>query len=63
MSNADGESIKSIEDADQTGEHIDYERREALTRLAKYTAPAMLAVLLSVAESRAQAPISGGSVD
>ena len=32
---------------------IDHERREALTRLAKYTAPAMLAVLVSVAESRA----------
>jgi hypothetical protein len=31
----------------ETGEGIDHERREAITRLAKYTAPAMLAVLMS----------------
>ena len=31
----------------QPGERIDHERREALMRLAKYTAPAVLAVLLS----------------
>jgi hypothetical protein len=41
------------------GERIDYKRREALTRLAKYTAPAMLAVLVSVAESRATIITSG----
>jgi hypothetical protein len=37
--------------ADEAGEHIeervDESRREALTRFAKYTAPAMLALLLS----------------
>lgn len=32
---------------EQTGERIDVERREAVMRLAKYTAPAMLAVLMS----------------
>jgi hypothetical protein len=39
---------------DQTEERIDQERREALTRLAKYTAPAMLALLLSVDQAGAQ---------
>ena len=39
MSEADSESGK--------GERIDHERREAVLRLAKYTAPAMLAVLVS----------------
>jgi hypothetical protein len=43
--------------AGQTGEHIDHERREALTRLAKYTAPAMLAVLMS-ASAGAAVPVS-----
>jgi hypothetical protein len=38
---------------EQTGERIDHERREALVRLAKYTAPVMLAVLVSTAEGRA----------
>jgi hypothetical protein len=33
-------------DEGQAGERIDQERREAVLRLAKYTAPAMLAVLL-----------------
>lgn len=33
--------------ADQTGEDTDQDRREAILRLAKYTAPAMLAMLLS----------------
>jgi hypothetical protein len=42
---------------EQTGEGIDHERREALTRLAKYTAPAMLAVLLPLADAKAQKPI------
>jgi hypothetical protein len=41
---------------EQTEERIDHERREALTRLAKYTAPAMLAVLLSVEQGGATAP-------
>jgi hypothetical protein len=44
MSKTDGAAVKG---AEQTDEHIDQERREALTRLAKYTAPAMLAVLMS----------------
>jgi hypothetical protein len=39
----------------ETGEGIDHERREAVIRLAKYTAPAMLAVLMS---SRAAPAIS-----
>jgi hypothetical protein len=38
-------------------EHIDQERREVLTRLAKYTAPAMLAVLMSASASVA-VPVS-----
>jgi hypothetical protein len=33
--------------ADQAGEDTDQDRREAILRLAKYTAPAMLAMLLS----------------
>jgi Chaperone of endosialidase len=57
MSEADGAAGNG---AGQTGEGIDHERREALTRLAKYTAPAMLAMLLSVAESRALIVGSGG---
>ena len=46
--------------APQSGERIDHERREALTRLAKYTAPAMLAVLMSAADSRAIWSSAGG---
>ena len=49
MSEADDVAAK---DTEQTGEPIDHERREALTRLAKYTAPALLAALVSVAELR-----------
>jgi hypothetical protein len=45
--------MSETDDVAGGGERIDYKRREALTRLAKYTAPAMLAVLVSVAESRA----------
>jgi Chaperone of endosialidase len=43
MSEVDGAAGKGK----QTGERIDLERREAVMRLAKYTAPAMLAVLMS----------------
>ena len=57
MNEADSVADKGEE---QTGEGIDHERREALMRLAKYTAPAMLAVLLSAAESRALIIGSGG---
>jgi hypothetical protein len=42
---------------EQTGERIDLERREAVIRLAKYTAPAMLAVLMS-ASTGAAIPVS-----
>jgi hypothetical protein len=47
---------------EQTGESIDHERREAVIRLGKYaayTAPAMLAVLMSVdpAGSAPPAPV------
>jgi hypothetical protein len=44
MTDTDGATGKG---AEQTGERIDQERREALSRLAKYTAPVMLAVLMS----------------
>ena len=43
MSEVDG----AVGKGEQTGEYIDQGRREALARLAKYTAPAMLAVLMS----------------
>ena len=56
MSEADGMAGKGTE---QTGEHIDHERREALTRFAKYTAPVLLAALISVAESRPLVAQSG----
>jgi hypothetical protein len=36
-----------VDKGEQTAESIDQERREALKRFAKYTAPAMLAVLMS----------------
>jgi hypothetical protein len=36
-----------VDKGEQTEERIDHERREALARLAKYAAPAMLAVLMS----------------
>ena len=55
MINADGATGKGT---DQTEERIDQERREALTRLAKYTAPAILALLMSVEKGRAAACIS-----
>jgi hypothetical protein len=43
MSKVDG----GVGKGEQTGERIDLERREAVMRFAKYTAPAMLAVLIS----------------
>jgi hypothetical protein len=36
-----------IDKGEQTEERIDQGRREALIRLAKYTAPAMLAMLMT----------------
>ena len=42
-----------VDKGEQTGERIDHERREALARLAKYTAPVMLAVLMSASRSEA----------
>ena len=44
--------------AEQTDERIDHERREALMRLAKYTAPAVLAVLLSAEKGSALVCVS-----
>jgi hypothetical protein len=52
--------MSEVDGASGKGERIDHERREAVLRLAKYTAPAMLAVLMSTAESRAQIAMSGG---
>ena len=45
-----------VDKGEQTEERIDQGRREAVMRLAKYTAPAMLAVLLSVDQAGAQLP-------
>jgi hypothetical protein len=42
-----------VDKGEQTEERIDQGRREAVMRLAKYTAPAMLAVLLSVDQAGA----------
>ena len=48
--------MSTVDDkGEQTAERIDQGRREAVMRLAKYTAPAMLAVLVSTAN--AQMPI------
>jgi hypothetical protein len=47
-----------VDKAEQTEERIDQGRREALTRLAKYTAPAVLAVLLSAEQGRALVCVS-----
>jgi hypothetical protein len=55
MSEFDGAAGKGEQ---QTGERIDHERREALTRLAEYTAPAVLAVLLSAEKGSAQVCVS-----
>jgi hypothetical protein len=44
--------------AERTEECVDQERREALKRLAKYTAPAMLAVLMSTEEGSALVCVS-----
>jgi hypothetical protein len=42
-----------VDKGEQTEERIDQGRREAVMRLAKYTAPAMLAVLLSMDQAGA----------
>jgi Chaperone of endosialidase len=55
MSEFDGAAGKGEQ---QSGERIDHERREALTRLAKYTAPAMLAVLMANTAGATAPPIS-----
>jgi hypothetical protein len=44
------------EQAGQAEESVDHSRREAMVRLAKYTAPAMLALLLSTDNSMAALP-------
>ena len=43
----DSERISRESGADQAGDDTDKARRGAIVRLAKYTAPAMLALLLS----------------
>jgi hypothetical protein len=50
---------------EQTGESIDHGRREAVIRLGKYTAytaPAMLAMLLSVDPARSSPPCISASI-
>jgi hypothetical protein len=42
-----------VDKGEQTEERIDQGRREAVMRLAKYTAPALLAVLLAVDQAGA----------
>ncbi len=44
---ADGKPSPCEPRADQAGDETDQARRDAVLRLAKYTAPAMLALLLS----------------
>jgi hypothetical protein len=53
-----GNSGSAGHDVEQSDERIDLGRREALTRLAKYTAPAMLVVLMSASRGAAT-PVSG----
>jgi hypothetical protein len=53
MSEADARG-SAHEGGEQVEELVDHGRRETLTRLAKYAAPAMLAVLLSVERGGAQ---------
>ncbi len=57
MSKRDNHSAAE-EGAEQSNELVNQGRREALTRFAKYTAPAMLAVLVSTSE-KAAATVSG----
>jgi hypothetical protein len=53
--------MSEADNASGKGERIDHERREAILRLAKYTAPVMLAVLVSAtAHGTPAIPISGG---
>jgi hypothetical protein len=49
-----GANMSEADNASGKGERIDHERREAVLRLAKYTAPAMLAVLVSQANATGQ---------
>ena len=48
----------AVEGSEQTEELINPERRDALVRLAKYTAPAMLALLVSVEDAAAGVCVS-----
>jgi hypothetical protein len=52
MSQTDGDGAAG-KGAERTEERINHERREAVMRLAKYTAPAMLAVLLAMDQADA----------
>jgi hypothetical protein len=51
-----------VDKGEQPEERIDQGRREALTRLAMYTAPAMLAVLMSVEQGRAAVCVSAACI-
>ena len=53
-----GDIQKATLGAEQSAERIDEQRREALIRFGKYTAPAMLAMLVSVNKGMAAPPIS-----
>jgi hypothetical protein len=53
-----GDSGSAGHGVEQSDERIDLGRREALMRLAKYTAPAMLVVLMSASRGAAT-PVSG----
>jgi hypothetical protein len=55
-----GKMAEANDSTEQTKERIDVDRGEALSRLAKYTAPAMLAVLM--AASRAEATVSSAQL-
>jgi hypothetical protein len=55
MSKADTQ--KATPGTEQSGERVDNQRREALIKFGKYTAPAMLAMLASV-DRLAAVPIS-----
>jgi len=57
MSEAD-DYAAAANGVEPTAEHIDQERRKALKRFAKYTAPAMLGLLLSVQNGMEGVPCS-----
>ena len=56
MSKADTQ--KATPGTEQSGERVDNQRREALIKFGKYTAPAMLAMLATADKGIALPPIS-----